>query len=113
MQQETEGEKLLREVKVARARINMSLDSTQNTINRIDQHLANQPGEQAQAAGNTRGMYLDYAPVEEEKSSQQSGKLSPEEIAKILASVQATTASLDNTIESTGYIQTVVNRHTP
>ena len=58
-------------------------------------------------------MYLDYTPAEEQKSSQQPGKLSPEEIARILASVQETTASLDQTLEGTGYIQTVINPHMP
>ena len=58
-------------------------------------------------------MYLDYTPAEEQKSSQQPGKLSPEEIARILASVQETTASLDQTIEGTAAIKTVVNRHVP
>ena len=58
-------------------------------------------------------MYLDYTPAEEQKSSQQPGKLSPEEIARILASVQETTSSLDQTLEGTGYIQTVINPHMP
>ena len=59
-------------------------------------------------------MYLDYTPVEEEKKSSQSpGKLSPEEIARILASVQETTASLGQTIEGTAAIKTVVNTHVP
>ena len=37
---ESESERFLRELKVARARINMTVDSAQNAIDRIDEYRA-------------------------------------------------------------------------
>ena len=105
---ETEEQAFLREVKVTRARINQSMVDAQNAIDRIDR--VQETGEVAQKPRNTRGIYLTYEETkfEEEKKVEAPGKLSAEEIAKIMASVSQTTASLNSTLEETKQVQKVV-----